>query len=101
MVTILIWLVTFQFDKTWSDPLAGWTQHTSRMAGSGPRVQVEIDTCGVFCHAMHVHSGAYAVAQCQSVKSQCFAKMTEHIIKLIFAIEVSISKSCVVYFREF
>ena len=35
MVTIFIRLVTFQLEKTWSDSLMGWTQHTHRRRSRG------------------------------------------------------------------
>jgi len=45
LLMIFIRLLTCHRDKTWSRsrPLTGWTQQTSKVTKSGPKVQVEID----------------------------------------------------------
>jgi len=46
----------YHLDKTRSGPLLGWTQETSEVVGSRPKVQVEISASGSSCFWSHTHS---------------------------------------------
>jgi len=55
MVTFLLG-TDFKLDKTWFDPLMRWTQQTSKVVGTGSKVQVKIDASACDTSKCHIDS---------------------------------------------